>query len=323
MATNKLNALICYLTYGNTGESDCDIEEDFPVGDLLIPRGKTFTAAETATATAFATAIQAGLVDDDPNDRFYWIGDYDGITPTGEAPVVESFGSGRKRQIRRGTVGADLLIACGKQKAAQLIKFSGKHGQFDAIRLDRSNVIWGRTSTTQAGVSVLGGRELSNLFVGDYMANDGSKGGQLTVSMEYRDSKQVNETFGYVQMDSNPMDDGTGLISVLLTGSSSAQTTITITGKTAYGGDLHALYATELAVVSAFRVFNAATRGVITVSAVAATTTGWTITIPVPGTDPDNPGTGNLVAVSLALPSILDGLNVPGIESNEILVTLG
>lgn len=318
---NKLNALVCYNEYGNTGESDCDLEPAFPKGVLLIPHNGTFTANSTATDQAFQTAIQAGLALDSANSRYYWLGTVEDVNPTGESPVVESFGSGRKRQIRRGTVAYDFIMTGGIQKHREQFKFSGKHNQFDAVLVDEENTSWGRT--TSDATPLFAGRYLSNLFVGDYMPTNGQKGGQWTVSIEFKDTNQVHKTFGYIKSDIDPFEDGTGLITYLINGTSASATTIFVAAKTNFGVDMHDLYATELAVVGAWIVKNKGTQGTITTSAVASTTGGWNITIPATGTDPDNPGSGGVVTVQGPAPSVLAGLNVIGFESNIASITLG
>lgn len=321
---NKLNAFACYTEHGNTGHSDCDVEPDFPLGDLLIPHGHTFSLAETATSDAFIAAIQAGLTDDNPDTRFFFLGYYEDNKGTGEAPVTESFASGRKRTVRRGTVGWDNIVADGMLKYKQHFIFSGRHREFDAIRIDKSYVAWGRTTKDGSGNNVLGGRFLNNLFISNYAETDGSKGGQWTVSLECLDAQQVNRHFGLVQMDSDPFDAGTGFISIeLINPTSSGPTNITIQAKTVYGADLHDLFPSELAVVGAWKLRNALTKATITISAVSSNANGWTISPTAAGTDPDNPGTGGKVLLSLAAPSVLDGLNVSGFESDEIEITLG
>lgn len=332
---NKLNELRCSTTGGNVGRGDCDIEKGPIIGSIAVPRGFKFDFADTATTAAFHAALEAAAIDDDYNARFMPIYTYQEITPAGDEAQEETLASGLIRRLRDGKVAYDFVLTEGMNVHRNLkASIDGRHAQYDILDVtnqgDGTYGVWGTKALTGVD-TVLKGYTMERLNVNKYTPNIYTAGSRFAISLGYADNNQVEKNWAVMILDTNPLETMTGLMSVTLTATSPTDVTIAVKALTSWGKDLREDYGTELANALAWSVVNrkigSADYGeAITVASVAATATGWTLTIAATGVDSDNPGTGEDVGVTLAAPSVLAGLTPPfeGYESaGEITVTLG
>ena len=322
---DNLNNIDCGIQLGNTGSSACDFAPGIFKQYLAVPRGFAFSVANTASPEAFIAAVQAGLNADNPLNRFYWLGSAESYTIQGEAAVRQTGGLGNSREVRQATKGEELQIWAGiNTYREQRLTFHGKQTQFDLLKFDDQYVMWGKKVTVGADQR-LGGYRPADISFSNYMEPDGTNGAMYNVNITYVNANEMNTQFAAFKVGSDVFGASTGLISVDISATSTGPTNVTVTAKTAYAADLFLKYPDELAVVGAWDVVNALTKAAITITAVAKTGNGWSITIAATGTDPDNPGTGQDVLVSLKVPSALAALTIPvtGIVSDKQRVTLG
>lgn len=327
---NKLNLLTCSVTGGNVGRGDCDIEKGPLVGHIAIPRDHEFAYAATDTATAFETALIAGAIADDYNSRFMPIYSYQEITPAGDDVQEETLASGLIRRLRDGKVAYDFLLTEGMNVHRSLkASIDGRHAQYDVLEVTKQDGgkfgVWGTKAQDTSLNNVMAGYRLERLNVNKYTGNVYSAGSRFTLSMGYADNDEVEKNWAVMILDRNPLEQMAGLMSVILTTvTSPTATTIHTKLITTWGKDLIDDYAAAFAQAGAWKVVNRKIGSAdfgdeITVASVAATATGWTITIAATGVDSDNPGTGENVGISLRAPSVLAALTTPivGLEGYE------
>lgn len=331
---NKLGQLNCFLSNGgNVGQGDCGFTPGLLIGHIYGPKKKEFTASEVADADALLTALQAGTKDDTYSDRLFPVKQYRDWAEGGEARQEQTFGDGTKRETRpatqqmNATIYGDQHYYRGVQKA--LHNKQGSLGALDVYNQgDGTFAVVGRMTTDASGNRVMGFFGLSSLTVGVYTKATGTTVPNFIVSTGYSDAIEHDTEFVVMLFDTNPLEEIEGLVSAQIYATSSAATTIHVKLVDSYGIDLINTYATELADVTNFKVYNddpgSANRGnEVTISAVAADATGWTLTIAASGTDPDNPGTGKYVRVAGSAPSVLEGNDVLNTELIETRVALG
>lgn len=328
-----LNQLNCGSETGNTGNLLCDIEPGLITGFSLQPRGDYFTAEQREDSISFVQAIQDKLLADNPSDRMYYFGPFVEVSPNGEAAVVQTYGYGLKRQVRRGTISFEFTCIDGKFKHAEQLKF--KNRSFDAYLHDSTDNTWGAIGIDADGAEGLYGYRVSNFYVGDYEIANGQTGGQWKVTIEFTDSSALQERFGFVHTEYDPFAGGTGFFSVKHKATSSGPTNLSVEAYTATDNLIN-LYRDELAQTGtgsnfAFLVKNAEPNtpnygNVITISSVTATGNKWVVTLAATATDPDNPGTGKKVSVEVNAPSVLKSFTNPvlGLTTPKpLIVTLG
>lgn len=330
---SKLNELRCAIGGGNVGRGDCDIDKGPIIGLILVPRGHKFAYAETASVSAFEDALEAGGINDDYNSRFMPVYTFQEITPTGDDVQEETLASGLIRFLRDGKIGYDFVLTEGKNvHRSYKSSIHGRQAQYDALEVtnqgDGTYGIWGTEKQDASGNNVPAGYRLERLSVNKYTGNIYSAGSRFVMSVGYADNNEVDKNWAVMIVDQNPLDLITGLMSVKLTTvTSPTATTIHTKLVTTWGKDLLDDYSAAFAQSGAWKVVNRKVGSAdygdeITVASVAATSTGWTITIAATGVDSDNPGTGENVGISLRAPSVLAGLTTPieGLEGYEEVV---
>ena len=332
----KLNELDCFLgAAGNIARPDCPFEPGVEIGGLIIPRSFEFSAVDTGSEAAFLDALIAASIADDSSERLFAVGRYQDNAPSGEAAQDQTFASGLKRRTREATMQDTMTLAEDKiYHSSVKTTLHNKQSRYAYLKvLDQGGgkyAIVGGKRRDVAGLPVLGGFALSTLQVSDYIYPTYSTVGTFTIDRGFSSASDVDSNFAVMLVNFNPLDEITGLQTVELFATSTVTDTIHVTGSISNGTtDLHDLAGADLADIGAWVVTNAEPGDAnfgddITIVSVTESATGYTIVITATGTDPDNPGTGKTVEVSLAAPSVLAALTPPveGIEGAATTVVL-
>lgn len=311
---NQLNS--CAQVGGNTGIGPCFNNPTFIKGFIFVPAGKQYDAT---TLTALKTALEADLLADIPSERAYPIGGFVAPTDNTQKAIEQTFADGSIQIVRSAVydwsfqfIKGGLCLSVAMQKANGLNRWFFAYddqGRFYGVKGTSAGMIQGVnpnlaytppfTLNTGAAVTVY---ETRVNFTSD----------QLNVNAAIIDFSGDGGGLSYLQGLSGLQD-----VTVYSAGARSAGVA-KIGAKTACGTvDLHATFASELAVVGAWRVRNLLTKKPLTVTAVAddPTDLGWSITVS--SSDANYAAPGGL-EYALAGPTELDGLDVTGYESNWV-----
>lgn len=310
-----LNTLSCVTGgAGNTGVGSCYLDPKNIVGAILLPKGTSFAAADTVDAPTLLAALQALSIAALPANRAYPIADFQQITDNSEDVTIQTLGYGGKAVTREGdTDWSFQFIKGGLCLNKALRKFNGQTP--DVMFYDAAGVLYGyKVGTAFRGIP------LSLMYTAPLKINDGTNTSIYLVRFVFKPT-YLNDSPGFVEGGDTQWGDVVGLQDVAVT---ATKVTAVITAKGKVGcaaTDLYDLYATELAVVAAHIVKNAATGNLITVASVAvdANAKAWTVTLDT--ADPDYTASATGVTYQLANPTVLAGLNVDGLESNVVTTT--
>lgn len=330
---NKIDELNCFLgNGGNVGQGDCEFTPGLLIGHIYGPAKLVLDANAVADSDALIDGLKAAAIDDEYAQRVFPIKTYRDWAANGEAAAEQTVGDGTKYETRAATQQMDGTIYGSKTYHAAVLKtLHNKQGQLGVLDVynqeNGTYAIVGRKEVVN-GIRTMGFFPLSTLKVSTYNYRNSTTAANFVVSTGYANAQAHDSEYRVMLTDRNPLDEITGLISVSLNATSSSATTIQVQAFDAAGIDLHSVFDTELASVSAFQVYNddpaSPNRGnAITVSSVASNATGWALTIAATGTDPDNPGSGKGVRVQSAAPSVWNGLDVVGYEGLSTRVILG
>lgn len=107
----------CATPRKNTGyNASCFTELGAPIGVILAPYGATLTGASIA---AVKTALSTGILNSDPNQRFYPVQAAIDPKDSSESPVIVTSTLGQKKKIRDGFT--DLTLAWWDGGMCQLV----------------------------------------------------------------------------------------------------------------------------------------------------------------------------------------------------------
>lgn len=303
----------CLADAGNTGFGQCFTDFGMPRGVYFTPKGKIYSLADIATLKA---AIAADILADLPKNRLYPLNNIINVTDQSEATVYQKFNTGAQYRVRYGFYNLTLQWTQGGFCVLYaLLKANGQNKPF-FIYTDRGFLIGtdaGTTDTPQQFKGINANIADANMF----KFSDGTKAAEYTLTLDFEPT-QINQSVAFADFSNDGglafLNGQNGLQNVTLNQLVAPTTTVVKIGaKTACGSvNLHDIFATELAVVGAWKVTNAATGGVITVSAVANDTAddGWALTL--------TAATGLTVNVELVGPTELAALLVVGYESDAL-----
>ncbi len=315
---------------GNTGFPKSIHNPGMQTGGILIPKGTYIPNASLGSGAAALTWLKSQVYEGRAA-RIFVIGRWENVERKGTDRTTETFNSGSIRTIRRGTIGYQFTVVNGgKWYAQSLFAFDQCADAYDLLVIDAKDNLIGVKRKDGSGNDVLGGRSLTDFYVGDWMDEDGSTGNKFLVDIQYTDSNEINRDYGYIAIGTSILTALTGLLSVQLADAGSATADVLkVAASTDYGEtNLYDYYAALLNQGSAWEVLDpAANNAVVTVTGVAMdpVNKAWNITLAT-GVGTNNPGTGEPVVVRLKTPkqlATLSGSDTPvfGIEgANELTV---
>lgn len=303
----------CATEVGNTGTGDCFTDIGMPVGLIFTGTNQTFT---TADITSLKTALEAAILANNPSERIFPLGGLVNLTDNTGTPVKQTFNDGSIAVVKNADY--DLTVQWlqgGFCLLYALLKARGKNKPF-LIYTDKNLLIG-----TDSGLDLMKGIPPVLVYPNDFKFSDGTKVTQYDLEIVFK-SFYINSGIAFVDFSN---DGGVGYLSGLTglqdvnisQGAARALGVVKLKATTSCGTvDLHELYASELAVVGAWRVRNKATKNPLTPTAVAddPTHNGWAITVSV--SDPNYTATAGGLEYALAGPTDLDAFDVTGYESN-------
>lgn len=316
MAT-VLNYFPCALLGANSGVGSCYLDIKNVIGAILVPSGTQFSAANTATSTAFIAALAAATVAPKAT-RAYPIHAFGEIKDGSESAVSEKLGYGVELIVRDGTFKWGFRILKGGFCLSKALRQFNSFN-VDVFFVDSTGLIFGQRIVSSTGVVSFGGVPQYQIYQEPFKINDGSKNTIYMQNFSFPGNSFDN--LGGVQLQESDFENILGLQNISFTTATRATNVSTVGGVAGcIGADLGLTFGSGLAVVTLWTLqdsvtgtfFNAST-GITSVS-YSATTNKYTITAN--ASDPAY-NSGNPVIVSLAAASVLDAAGFH-YESNTI-----
>lgn len=303
----------CDVAGGNTGVGACFNNIRFIKAIIFVPAYKSYT---TASIAAFKAVLEADILADDPLQRAYPVQGLVKPTDNSTAPVFEPFPDGSVAQVNNGFYDWTFqFIKGGLCLSIALQRANGSNRWFFII--DDQGRVYG----VNAGEGLIQGVNPNLTFTPPFTLNTGTNVAVYATRVNFStDQLNVNAKILDFGNDGglNYLSGLNGLQDVkILQGAARALGVLKVQAFTACGTvDLHALYDTELAVVSGWRARNKATKKPIPVTAVADDTVnlGWTVTLDTASANYS--AAANSIEVALNGPTETYPLVSVGFESN-------
>lgn len=297
---------------GNTGVGQKFAQLGFVKGLIFVPAGKQYPSS----IAAFKAILEADIIADLPYLRAYPLQALVKPTDSSTKPVTETFPDGSIAIVNNGFYDLEYqFIKGGIGLANAMQRNNGRAWWFFII--DDQIALRG----VDAGPGFMTGINPNLAYTPPAVMNTGTN-----VAVY---STRVNFTPNQLNVDGAFLDfsqDGglayltglSGLLDVNVTQAAVRAAGVFKVGATDANGtvDLHAEFASELAVVGAWQVRNKATKKPLTVTAVADDPTdgGWSVTVS--ASDPNYTAGAGTLEVSLAGPTELFGLIAGNYEGN-------
>lgn len=299
-----LNQNNCQTPTANTGQGDCAFDLKAISGGFLVPRDFIIPAASLVDADTALAYLRAAAEADDYNERILPLPETFNFTDNSEDTVYQTGSTGVNIPVREGNIDWTFqFIAGGLCLLKELQKLNASNRKY--MFIDAQGALVGtRVGDDLAGIPL-------NFFKAEkWKANDSANVTQYMYRVNFHPS-YVNESIGFIKLNYADVASISGLLNIGLTQLAPRVAAVMQIGATLScgGQDLYEQYADELASVTAWGAKIAGK--VVTITSVVKNDnlSGWTVTLD--STDPDYAATGNVV-VSLAAPSVLDGLGVSG-----------
>lgn len=306
-----LNRIICGQAGANTGTGACVLTLGGVVGGFLVPSSFALSASDLASETALLAALNTARLAPKAS-RIYPLPAI--VTPTdnSEENVEQTFGYGGIATVREGKYNWMFqYVEGGICVSNALRKFNSQKNYI--ILFDQYGTLFGMKSGTS-----MKGIPLEMFWADKWKINSGSEIMGTSFRVVF-DAKYVNDMIGFMKTSDIDLSSVKGLYNVALKNGVRALGVLKLTATYGCGGDdLYDLFSAEIANVAAWVVTNTTTGAIIDITSVAvdANIKGWTVTVDT--ADPDYSATIGQLTVSLAAPSVLDGLGISGFESNTV-----
>jgi hypothetical protein len=304
---NALNNFPCALLGGNTGFGSCTIDFKTIVGAIIAPTGLSYSAAQTATSAAFIAALNTATSAVSAL-RAFPIHSFAEIKDNSEAAVTEKLGYGAELTVRDGSFRWGFRILRGGFCLSKALR-QFNNMNVDVFFVDASGLVIGQKNVSATGVISFGGIQQYQAYQEPLKVPDGSKGSIYMQNFSFPGN--VFDTFGGVQLGANDFAGILGLQTVVLAsgGARVANVSLAIAAFSCGGGDLGAIYPTQLNVPALWRIQDSVTGNFYNVgsgiTSVAYSALTGIFTITANAADPAY-NVGNPVIISLAPASILD-----------------
>jgi hypothetical protein len=315
------NSDLCAQKVGNTGWENCGIDIERIKSILIMPRSLSFDADDIASDAAFIAALQAATVADKSGRLYPLMDRVVALTNNTAEPGQDTAGYGNLMGVQFGKHNFQMRIDNnGLHLFQQLFKFNNNKGLSFAF-IDGNGKFFARKYST--GCKGMPGQIIVNQAMPAVDATVMVQNLSIMLDEEdaiMNDAKLFVFPFGSDYVLSDYIH---GIHDVVLSGTATtAKATITAMLPANFV-DFVALYATELAEITAWSVTAQATGAAVTLT--SATVSGSTVTLT--PTAPLSAGASYLV--SLVSPSDLLDLTAPigsattgGYESNVLIVTV-
>jgi len=150
---------------------------------------------------ALEDALEALLLNNDPEARGFYVGNFEGFDPKGEDTQFETKGYGNKFKTRDATISKEYHLAnCGVDFWAKLKTFDGKHRKFKWVEIDNQGIFRGTNyvSPTTGLVSGVKGFQLSDITVQNMVQANGSNTTGYRLNLTYAKASEENENAYYI-----------------------------------------------------------------------------------------------------------------------------
>lgn len=319
------NVKYCNPGGGNTGVGSCWNDIGIIRGFIKVPIGKTYS---TATIQAMVNQILLDILADDPNQRAYPVSGIEEVTDNTKAPNTLVF-SGTGREIVTGENDYSISLRwydggfCLQQA---LRKSKGQKGAY--ILFDSLGQFVCTDASSPTNSELVKGVVCYNYTMPVTLPKTNSEVASYFTLLSFT-PEQINENAAFIDLAAVGglayISSLTGLFNVGININVARAAGVTKVGAKVIGcgnANLYDLYASELAVVGAWRVRNTATGASLTVTAAAvdAVNGGWTVTVS--SSDPNYAAGAGGLQISLAGPTELavltESVDATGYESNWI-----
>jgi hypothetical protein len=313
----------CLITGANQGVGPCNVDLEQLSYVIAIPKGTVISETDLLN---FSSYLSSKAKDDDPNDRFYLLGQFVSFEAADTAPSTETATNQQVRVVNMGATGYNLTKwqdgICGYKA---LLKMHNGQDRWDFLNV-HNNVVTGVLTTDSMGAQAMRGISMVQVFTRTIGLPTGAAGAHYIIEFKVGDSKQMRELFTYVQMPDG-FDISTVMkpvVDVELTGAFAPGTPTgdyLVRAVTSCGGiDMMGLYATELSSPGAWTFTNTATGSVIAITSVGTQGNSFHVTLDI--ADPNYPVSGS-VSGRFKSVSALEALGVIGYESNTVVMAIG
>lgn len=306
-----INQVNCITSFANTGLDDCPYDIGYLVGMVGVPYGTFLTEAQAADAVN-ELAQMAQL--DARAQRALPVYQFEDTAYAGDSEPTVTTGAGNTRRVRRNKVEITTRLYNGighhKRLAEAIHNSQGRLQWYPVFDLENERYfIAGVPRVDASGAMTLYPWKMSQVWVPNATPNTGSEVGLYNQIWTLADSDYLSSKWGGIEVEGNPFDVILGFQDVYLKVAAGTPTGHILVDAAAGNANLFDQFSTQLAATSAWVARNANTGATIAVTAVTANagTKQWDLTTAATS--------GTTVAVNLAAPSVLDGLNVPGYES--------
>lgn len=319
---NLLTGLVCANTARNTGTNLCVANFGDVKGIIMVPAGVSYTPTQTATGAAFLAALQASAKNVNKALRIYpIIMGQGGVELANVDATTESSGYGDIRTLLDAKTGITMSFwGMGPCWNANAMSFNRQESSWRAFLVDADGTVAG----TVLPNGNMTGYRLSRFYVSQRTLAVGTAGEVITINIQLQDGyNEFGKNWAYVKTD-NAYTSLTGLNDIYLKNITSTVTPTPAAG-TYYiqvlascgGASAAAIYSTAFGSTtqgSPFSITNPATSNDITMLTNTYNTTYDAMQIGLDTSDTDYNAATNIM-VALGNVSVLDGLNIIGLEA--------
>ena len=180
---------------------------------ILTPKAWKYEFTEGATdaakIAALETAISAMLLNDDPQQRGFYVGPFEQFDDKGEATQYQTMGYGNKFETKSATITKEYtFVNQGIDYWVKMLTFKGKHKKYNWLEVDNKGVVCGTKyySTTTGLATGIKGYQLADLSPQNRKQSTGGSVELHVLNLSYQKSSEANEQLEVV--DTNIDYDG-------------------------------------------------------------------------------------------------------------------
>jgi hypothetical protein len=198
----------CALDAENTGVPDCPVDLNRIAAFLLLPKGKSYTPAQTANGEVFLAALQADLYNVNKAQRIYLVTGINNFEAANTDATTETSGYGDIRTLLDTKIGATLTIWNGGAcYFSSLMAFSRKQGSYTLMWIDIDGVVAGTKIKRGASAGNMTGYDLNNLYFPPRAMATAAAGVMQQVNIAMADGyNQFGKNWMYVKTDNAATD---------------------------------------------------------------------------------------------------------------------
>lgn len=307
----KLNKPVCATSFGNTGFGECTLDPAEFEGAIQVGKDFSIATGDLATLfTKFDTARHAAI-----GARLFPYKNFISVTDNTEEPSITTTDYGAKYKTRDGDYDITFRYIKGGVQAHQEFQKNEGDGKYFYF-FDKKGVLYGYKS----------GGALKPIPVDQFLvlpwrfATGADKASYLLrfiISQVYLNKGNL----GFLSITDFNIRDIEGLQNVDLILAGQAGNVLTVQARSSISDvDMHATYGTVMAAAGGWKCINKATGATVTITTVASTTGGWTVTLD--STTYTGLTAGAQLELSWVAPSVLSQspYNVKGFETVEPLI---